>query len=64
MAHKGVELFKRAFVEELGNALAGSEFAAFVLFVDSFLAATEVGFFAQFDEFLHFFELCTHFDIV
>jgi hypothetical protein len=35
-------------------------FAAFVLFFDGFLAATEACFIAQVDEFLHFGELITH----
>ena len=44
MAHKHIEFLERAFVKELCDTLAGCIFAAFVLFVYLFLAATEACF--------------------
>ncbi len=60
MTHKHVQFFERAFVKELGYAFAGCVFAAFVLFVDGFLATAETRFGAKLDEFFYFFKLAAH----
>ncbi len=60
MAHKHIELFKRAFVEELCDAFACGIFASLVLFLDGFLATAKAGLLAHGDEFLDFFELVAH----
>lgn len=60
MAHKHVELFKRAFVEELGDTFAGGVFTALVLFLDCLFAAADTGFGAHVDKLFYFFELVTH----
>ena len=60
MTHKHIKLFKRPFVEELCDALAGCVFAAFVLFLNGFLATAETCFGAKLDEFFYFFELTAH----
>ena len=60
MTHKHIELFKRAFVQKLGDTLAGCIFAAFMLFFDGFLTTAETRFGAKLDEFFYFFELAAH----
>ena len=47
-----IVLFERTFVEQHFNTLTGCVFAAFVLFLNSFLATTETGLFALLDELL------------
>jgi len=54
MAHEHVYLFKRALVEELGYALARCVFAAFMLLLDGFLAATQTSLLAQGDKLFTF----------
>ena len=60
MTHEHVELFERSFVEELSYAFACCIFAAFVLFLNGFLATAETCFGAKLDEFFYFFKLTAH----
>ena len=56
--HKHVEFFKRAFVEQKRNALAGSKFALLVLLVDTLLTAAHFGFNPLVEELFYFFFNC------
>ena len=60
MTDKHVELFKGAFVEQLGYTLACCVFAFVMLLLDGFLATSYTGLFAQGDKLLYFFKLCAH----
>ena len=60
VAHKHIDFLERAFVEELGDALAGGIFALVVLLLDGFFAAAEASLGAQVDELLYFSELGAH----
>ena len=64
MTYKHVDFLKRTFVEELGNAFACGVFAAFMLFLDGFFAATEASLIAKGYEFLYFFKLIAHFSFL
>ena len=44
MGDEHVELFERALVKKQGDTLTGSEFARFVLLVDTLLATADLGF--------------------
>ncbi len=61
MAHKHVELLKRAFVQQLRDAFAGCVFAAFMLLFDGFFAAAEAGLGTELYELLYFFKLTAHY---
>ena len=60
VAHKHVKFLKRALVKELGNALAGSVFAALVLFVNGLLATAETGLGTELYQLFYFFKLDAH----
>jgi hypothetical protein len=54
MGHEHVSLFEAAFVEQEGDAFAGSHFALRMLGVDALLATAETGLTAFLQQFLDF----------
>ena len=58
VSDKHVELLKRSFVQQESDTLAGSEFALFVLFVDTFLAAAHFGLASLVEKLFYLFFKC------
>ncbi len=61
MRHKHIEFFKTSLVKKHGDALAGSVFAALMLFFDSFFAAAKTSFSSFCYKLADFFFLFAHY---